>query len=261
MEVLIALLIIGGFIFLYLKNKKQRNTKLQSEVLNDNDLQQILSEHVAFYRELPSDKKEPFRKRVQLFLSKTQISGVNNLSVANKDRVYVASSAIIPIFHFENWQYNNIDEVLLYEGSFNKDFDTTSNQNNILGMVGTGALNRTMLLSLPSLREGFELNTRENTGIHEFVHLLDKADGSVDGVADYLIPSSLVKPWIKEMQETISEIRKNDTEINPYGGTNEAEFFAVISEYFFQKPQQLEKHHPDLFKTLAQIYNTDTLLK
>jgi Mlc titration factor MtfA (ptsG expression regulator) len=112
-----------------------------------------------------------------------------------------------------------------------------------------------MVLSLPALRGGFDKYVDGNTAVHEFVHLIDKADGVVDGVPEYLIPKELIKPWMKEMNRTIREIREGDSEIRTYAGTNEAEFLAVLSEYFFKKPKKLQDEHPELFALLDKIYN------
>jgi Mlc titration factor MtfA (ptsG expression regulator) len=92
--------------------------------------------------------------------------------------------------------------------------------------------------------------------VHEFVHLLDKADGATDGVPEYMLPHDLVKPWVQYMHAAIRAIKEHQSDINPYAATNDAEFFAVISEYFFQKPELLEEHHPELYAVLHKMYQT-----
>ncbi len=112
-----------------------------------------------------------------------------------------------------------------------------------------------MVLSIHALRTGFEQQGRGNTAIHEFVHLIDKQDGAVDGVPEVLIPEDLMRPWMDYMHRTIEEIRSGvETDINPYGATSEAEFLAVVSEYYFQRPAYMREKHPDLWKLLHQIY-------
>jgi Mlc titration factor MtfA (ptsG expression regulator) len=123
-----------------------------------------------------------------------------------------------------------------------------------MGMVGDGALHRMMILSQGALRTGFEQAGRGNTAIHEFVHLLDKADGAVDGVPEAMLPDELTREWMHYMYETIKDIKSGDTDINPYAATNEAEFFAVLSEYFFQRPDDLREKQPELWKLLETIY-------
>lgn len=222
--------------------------------VHSGDMHALLEEHVSFYRKLGDADQASFRKRVQHFLDTTRVTPVRGVVLTELDRLYVASSAIIPIFSFDDWAYNNLDEVLIYPGTFTQEFSVEDEERNVLGMVGDGAMHRMMILSQPSLRAGFERNGAGNTAIHEFVHLLDKADGATDGVPEYLIPKELVSPWIRQMHRAITEIREGDSDINPYAATNDAEFFAVLSEYFFQKPQLLREHHPELYRILDRAY-------
>ncbi|RYZ15431.1 MAG: peptidase, partial [Sphingobacteriales bacterium] len=65
------------------------------------------------------------------------------------------------------------------------------------------------------------------------------------------------QPWIRQMHRTIREIRNDDSDLNPYAGTNDSEFFAVLSEYFFQKPGFLREHHPELYRILEETYRVN----
>src|SRR3954467_15176290 len=84
---------------------------------------QLLEDHIVFYRNLGSGDKTLFEKRVTDFLSHVAITGVG-VKVEELDRLLVASGAIIPIFAFPTWRYNNISEVLLYNDTFSKDYRT-----------------------------------------------------------------------------------------------------------------------------------------
>ncbi len=211
----------------------------------------LLMKHVRFYKGLNRDEQASFRIRCKDFLDKVAITPVGKVKVKTLDRIYVAAAAIIPIFRFPDWRYNNLNEVLIYPGTFSKDF---KNEGNVLGMVGDGAMHRTMILSIGALRTGFEQWGRGNTGIHEFVHLLDKADGAVDGIPEAMLPKELTEPWMQYMHRTIEQIRAGKTDINPYAATSEAEFFPVISEYFFQRPEDFKEKHPELWGLLVEIY-------
>jgi hypothetical protein len=68
-----------------------------------------------------------------------------------------------------------------------------------------------------------------------------------------------VLPWLQLMRHKISEIVNADSDINPYGATNEAEFFAVASEYFFERPDLLQEKHPQLYELLTKIFNQQPL--
>lgn len=214
----------------------------------------ILQKHVTFYQDLSAEEKLRFEKSMVIFLAKIAIIGVET-ELEDKDRVYVAASGVIPLFGFPGWEYSNISEVLIYEGSFNKRYDTKAEDVNILGMVGSGEMHRIMILSKPALRQGFEMeNDARNVGIHEFVHLIDKLDGTTDGLPEYYMDRQYAVPWMKMIFEEIKSIKTGDSDINPYGATSESEFFSVVSEYFFKQPDLFELKHPELFAMLNRIF-------
>ena len=215
---------------------------------------QLLLENVRYYARLNPDEQAEFRTRAKDFLEHVIISPVGDVKITTLDRIYVAAAAIIPIFRHKGWAYNHLNEVLIYPGNFSKDFEQDPESANVMGMVGDGAMHRMMVLSIGALRAGFEQAGRGNTGIHEFVHLLDKADGAVDGVPDALLPEELARPWAAYMHRAIQDIQSGKSDINPYGATSEAEFFAVVSEYFFQRPEAMAEKHPELMDLLTQIY-------
>lgn len=215
---------------------------------------ELLAENVDYYKQLDIEGKKAFEERMHIFLSRVRITGVKT-GVEDLDRVLVAASAIIPIFGFADWEYINLDEVLLYPDSFNHAFDLEGNDRGILGLVGEGAYQRIMILSKPELRQGFLNKTgKANTAIHEFVHLVDKTDGSIDGIPEFLLEHRYVLPWLKLMQKEISHIMANRSDINPYGATNEAEFLAVAAEYFFERPGLFKNNHPELYDLLSIMF-------
>jgi len=218
-------------------------------------IKEILEEQVPFYQQLPENKKGSFEERTKQFLAQVKITGVKT-RVEDMDRVLIAASAIIPIFNFPGWQYRNLHEVLLYPDSFDHKFEQQGAGRNILGMVGSGALNHVMILSQFELRQAFTNKTgKNNTAIHEFVHLVDKTDGDIDGVPGALLGKKYIIPWLQLMQKEMEFIRDERSDINPYGTTNEAEFFAVVSEYFFERPDLLKQKHPDLYALLLRIFS------
>ena len=222
---------------------------------------EILKTKVDFYIHLDEAKQKEFEDRTQHFLATTKITGVRT-DVEDVDRVLIAAGAIIPIFGFAEWEYVNLNEVLLYPEHFDESFAQEGNDRNILGMVGEGALEDVMVLSKHSLREGFENRSgKGNTAIHEFVHLIDKTDGDVDGIPEYLVSNRLMTPWLEKIHETIKKIVEDRTDINPYGASNHAEFFAVVSEYFFKRPDLLESKHHELYEILVSIFKQKPKLK
>ncbi len=218
----------------------------------------LLEEQSVFYQDLDQNRKPEFEKRVQTFLQQTRVTGINS-TVEELDKVLIGASAIIPIFAFPDWEYVNLREVLLYPDSFNHDFEQEGTNRSILGMVGEGALNGVMVLSQHELRQAFLNKTsKTNTAIHEFIHLVDKTDGTVDGIPEILMQRQYVLPWLQAMQKEIKRILADKSDINPYGATNEAEFFAVVAEYFFERPDLLERKNPELYQLLTSIFRHDS---
>lgn len=213
-----------------------------------------LSEQVPFYQHLSELRKREFEQRVQQFLGAVKITGVNTI-VEETDRILIAASAVIPIFNFPGWEYVHLNEVLLYPDSFNHDFEQQGIDRPVLGMVGSGAMNGVMILSQHELRQAFMNKTgKTNTAIHEFAHLVDKTDGSIDGIPEFIAGKAYIKPWLELMHKEIKKISANRSDINPYGATNQAEFFAVASEYFFERPDLFKQKHPELFGILSAIF-------
>lgn len=217
----------------------------------------ILQDEVEFYNELSAEQKTVFENRLMHFLQSVLITGVNT-NVEDIDKVLVAASAIIPILGFPDWEYINIREVLLYPDSFNMEFQQKGSGRNTLGMVGDGPYQQVMILSQHELRQGFLNKTgKTNTAIHEFVHLLDKSDGSTDGIPEFILKRQYILPWLTLMQDEIKKIMANRSDINPYGATNHAEFLAVVAEYFFERPDLLESKHPQLYELLSNMFRQD----
>jgi Mlc titration factor MtfA (ptsG expression regulator) len=79
----------------------------------------------------------------------------------------------------------------------------------------------------------------------------------MDGVPEIILERKYVSQWKSLMDTTIGQMKTWGSDINMYGATNPVEFFAVISEYFFEQPGLLKANHPDLYEMLARIYKTE----
>ncbi|UIR54499.1 zinc-dependent peptidase [Sphingobacterium sp. SRCM116780] len=259
MEKLFIIILVPVVIYLvyYLLNKTEKNSKAIRKVLSQEG-KAILSKEVHYYQSLNDQDKIEFEERCLKFLDHVAVEGVG-IDISLKDYMLVAASAIIPVFAFKNWEYSNLTTVLLYPNTFNQDYQFEgSSDRKILGMVGEGAMNGQMILSKSALEAGF-LNTTDaqNTAIHEFVHLLDKTDGEVDGLPSFLVDHTYTLAWLEMIRKEIKKIGEGKSDIDPYGVTNRAEFFAVASEYFFENPDRLKAHHPELYKALSEVFKQD----
>lgn len=215
---------------------------------------------VVFYRSLRPEERTLFEQRIQLFWQTTAIEGAESVEVTNKDRLLIAASAIIPVWAFTDWHYFNLKTVHLLPAAFNDHFECGKDDSFITGMVGSGPMAGKMALSQPDLHLGF-INSRDkhNVGIHEFVHLVDMADGHCDGFPEHLKSFSFAREWFDLVAKKIEQIDDGYSNIRDYGATNEGEFFAVAYEYFFERPKMLHKKHPDLFRALEGIYQQDVM--
>lgn len=255
---LIGLVSLMGWAF---RQSLMQKTQRREEVLRQPfppEWENILLENVAFFVGLDDAEKQRFRQELQIFLSEKRITGIRT-EVDETTRVLVACSAIIPIFGFPDWEWDQIREILVYPTSFSEDFEIDHGaERSVAGMVGSEAMNGMMILSKPDLLHGFrDAQDKRNVGIHEFAHLVDKSDGVIDGIPAVGLGRDAVRPWIELMRKEMGRIRAGRSRIDPYALKSEAEFFAVVSEYFFEHPAKLRDDHPELYAMLAKIFRQD----
>lgn len=232
--------------------KKKRNARVPKEF--PQPWRKILLNRVAFYRDLSQTNREKFEGRILEFLRDVVITPVDT-SIDIEDKLLVAASGIIPIFYLTDHSYPNLREVLIYPNTFNLDHETQGHFRNVAGMVGNGYMQGTMILSKSHLIGGF-MNSKDgqNTAIHEFMHLVDGWDGWIDGVPQSLMNKAAVLPWMEGVRQGMIDIKKRESKLDSYGATNPQEFFAVVGEYFFEKPQLLKTEHPEIYEMLQQMF-------
>jgi len=261
MEYIFLVIVIIAVIFLL---KLIQRKKIEKITLTPKKLKlwnHFLEQNVNFFYNLETENKNEFINRLINFLNKTRITPVNT-NIKETDKLLIAASAIIPVFAFHNWEYDYLEEVLVYSDSFDQNYDTKSQDNNILGMVGSGVMSDKMILSLKAIRHGFSNEKdKKNTAIHEFIHLIDKQDGIIDGVPSILLNKNYIASWLDLIQRKMTEITQDKSDIRDYGAYNKAEFFSVASEYFFERPKLMEKQHPELFLYMNKIFNQVPNLK
>ncbi len=255
--IVLVLAPLGLFVYWWLRRRCIRRMQVMRMPFPD-QWEQALLTHVEFFRALDADGKTRFRQLVKIFLDETPITGIRT-DVDELTRSLVAASAVIPVFGFEDWEYSGLGEVLIYPSAFGSDYQTgDSADRNTLGMIGVNHLSGVMILSKPDLISGFaNPGDKRNVGIHEFAHLVDKADGSVDGIPSG-IPADTVLPWIDWVGKELVENYDGSHHIDGYAYTNEAEYFAVLSEYFFEEPETLQRKNPQLYAMLQSMYRQDT---
>lgn len=246
------------FLIRYFYNSKVKKSGLQVPEEFPKAWKVFLDKTVRFYQELDEEDRGRFEVGIQKFLKRIRITGIKT-SVSDEDRLLVASSAVIPIFRFPEWEYQTLVEVLLYPDHFTEDFNFTEGDRNITGMAGSGGMmSNLVIFSKPALWQGFtNPKDKQNVGIHEFIHLFDKQDGAVDGIPAIYLKHQFVLPWLQLMKKNTQQMIEGKSDINVYGATNPQEFLAVTGEYFFERPQLFKEKHPELYKILSQVFQTD----
>jgi Mlc titration factor MtfA (ptsG expression regulator) len=215
---------------------------------------ELLDDYIPFYANLGEDEKDHFAERLQRFLAAIKITGVN-ADIEDLDRVLIGAAAIIPVFYIPDWEYVNLREILVYPGNFNMDYEQHGQERTISGMVGTGPMQNVMILTKWDLRQGFiNRGSNRNTAIHEFVHLVDKMDGTLDGVPEILLERKYVARWKQLLDDEMEKIRRGESDIDLYGATSPVECFAVAAEYFFEQPEAFAHHHPALDELMKRIF-------
>jgi len=256
--ILALVIVLGiGLAHWHYNRKYYQRLKLLHQPFS-NEWVQFLEQHSLFYRNLKIEERQLFNERILFFLSEKKIEGIDT-SLDDSTRLLVAASAIIPTFAFPYFEYPDVEEVLIYPNSFDEKFQTsryTGVHENITGMVGNRFMNKTVILSKPDLLAGFDgTKNKNNVGVHEFVHLIDKIDGAVDGVPEFLLDNAYVLPWLQAIKEEMLKIERGRSDINPYALTNNAEFLAVVSEYFFNSPHEFHQKHPELYQYMVSIFH------
>ncbi|HVF97109.1 MAG TPA: M90 family metallopeptidase [Flavisolibacter sp.] len=248
LQILFVLVLIIIIILLVFQPKRTERFLLPE------NFRDLLADYVSFYADLDEDGRKRFEDRLQKFLGAVKITGAN-AQVEDLDLVLIGAAAIIPVFAIPDWEYVNLREVLVYPGNFNHDYDQQGSDRMVSGMVGTGGMENVMILSKWELRQGFiNGNSNRNTAIHEFVHLVDKMDGTLDGVPELLLERKYVDRWKHLLQEEMAKIRLGQSDIDAYGATSPVECFAVIAEYFFTRREAFQLRHPQLNELMERAF-------
>lgn len=248
LQILVVLLLIVIIIIIVFKPRRKEGFVLPESY------KELLHDYISFYRQLDETEKKHFESRLEKFYTSVKITGVN-ADAEDLDKVLIGAAAIIPVFYIRDWEYVNLREVLLYPGNFNQDFDQHGTNRDVLGMVGTGALQNVMILSKWELRQCFmNVHSNRNTAIHEFAHLVDKMDGTFDGVPEIILERKHVPRFTALLDEVMQQVRNGVTDIDPYAATNPVECFAVLCEYFFTQPERFQQMQPPMHDMLRRIF-------
>jgi hypothetical protein len=247
----VSIVVLFSVALWYWRTQTLRKIKMQARIkLNLND-RFWLNEHIPYYKVLSKSNKTIFEDRLGLFLTEIRIKEIGKEMPEKETCLYVASSAIIAFWGLPYWNYGELTEVFVYPKDLNELNET--HDNNGSGQVNIhhgGLIDSTMFLSLDSLIQGFKKLDGQNVGIHEFSHLMDKNDDTIDGVPG-LFSIENQKLWNELIETELKRLVKQG-ELDNYAYTGKTEFFAVIMEYYKEKPEKIERHFPEIYAILKK---------
>lgn len=202
------------------------------------------------------------------FLHNKSINGVQGLNVTFPMRIAVAAQACLLILNLDIDYFDNWVEVILYPGAFRVNHEQQDanglvhNETNVLS--GESWLRGPVILSWDDVeRDSYHSKPGHNVVLHEFAHKLDGRDGAMNGLPP-LRRGMSQKRWAEDLSDAFAALKLNLATsrpacINPYAATSPAEFFAVLSEYFFTTPEILKAACPNAYQQLVLFYQTEKL--
>jgi Mlc titration factor MtfA (ptsG expression regulator) len=221
---------------------------------------------IPHYRNLSQEEKEKIEHSIKRFIHLKQFIGVK-MDVTDEMKVVIAFYACLLLLHIDTENcYDNLKTIILYPSPVV--LDSVRNNGGIYTkedfVIDGQSANDTVVLVWHDARyEAYHLR-HDNVIVHEFAHEIDFMDGEVDGVPP--LEKSKYHEWTSVLLkdfEKLNEVALKDREwgkyklLGSYAATNEAEFFAVVTERFFESPHSLKHHFPELYDELRDFYRID----
>lgn len=227
---------------------------------------EILERNIGVYPRLPMPLRLQLRKKIKQFLHKKHFSGAGGLQVTDEMRVTIAAQACMLQLNRGGALYPRLKYIIIYPTTFvvsRKETDTSGvSGESRRALLGESWDRGKVILAWDNVLHGAcNFVDGRNVVLHEFSHQLDTEDGSADG-APLLAGESSYRSWAAAMSGEYRVLQRKTrrggkTLIDRYGATNPAEFFAVATETFFEKPRRMAEHHAELFKVLRDYYRID----
>lgn len=211
---------------------------------------------------LDAVQRAHLRELTTWFLHTKAINGVHGLDVTLAMRVTVAAQACLLILNLDTGYFDNWVEVILYPGAFR----VRHEQTDAIGLVhdetrvlsGESWIRGPVVLSWDDVEQDSFQQTGGNVVLHEFAHKLDGLNGATNGMPPLRRGMSRQR-WADALSAAYDglclQVATGEVPgIDPYAATNPAEFFAVVTEYFFAAPEILKNCYPDVYQQLALFY-------
>ncbi len=245
--------------------KKRRRRRIAEQPFSDEWLA-IINKNVPFYRLLPPADQAELQRHIQIFIAEKQFEGCGGLQITDEIKVTISAQACILLLHRQTDYYPGLPSILVYPRSY------VAHSAKFLagGIMSEGPDIRlgeswhrgSVVLSWDDVRRSAaDINDGQNVVFHEFAHQLDSTGAKGDS-SPVLRSHSTFASWARIMEKDFEKLQRDVTHnratlLNKYGAVNPAEFFAVATEYFFEKSQELQSHHPELYEELKRFYQQD----
>ena len=221
----------------------------------------VVEKNVPLYGRLPEALKAQLHGLVQVFLSEKRFEGCGGLAITDEIRVTIAAQACMLLLNRKARYFSKLKSILVYPHTYvaksiSSDGRIVVDEDSV--RLGESWQNGPVVLAWDSVTGGTSnVYDARNVVLHEFAHQLDQEDGTADG-APILSARSRYVAWARVLGSEYEAMQKRRRSVmDRYGATNPAEFFAVATETFFEKPRQMQKRHPELYDELRAYYQLD----
>lgn len=247
-----------------LKRRRRRNLRRQPI---PPAWRSTLTRNLPVFRRLSLEDQAELLTHVQVFLAEKQFEGCGGLELTDEIRLTIAAQACLLLLHRETDYYPQLSTILVYPSTY-----LAQGERHLEGPIweegGEYRLGHTarqlgvIVLAWDAAKRGAtHPSDGQNVVLHEFAHQLDFEDYSTDG-APALATRAEYLAWARVMSTEFKALRAADeagrpTVLDTYGATNPAEFFAVATEAFFERPCALRARHPELYAELGRFFRQD----
>ena len=233
------------------------------------DCEAMIRRNMIHYGLLDEAQRKHLKELIQVFIAEKSWEGCGGLELTDEIRVTISAQACLLLLNIPHHYYENVETIIVYPsdvvlperklGFFENTMEPLEPDYPVSGQAFEQG--PVILVWDAVLQGGRQPEYGFNVVYHEFAHKLDMQDGVADGTPR-LRNRAEYRDWIKtcshEYLRLLRDIHKGkQTFLNEYGGTNEAEFFAVATEHFFSQPLQMIKSAPELYRVLNEFYGQD----
>ncbi len=229
----------------------------------------VLQRRVPIVQRMPVDLQLQLKKHMQVFIAEKAFIGCAGLKVTEDMRVVVAAQACLLLLNRPADYFRNVRQILMYPQAFvvsRTSVDMAGvQQDNRQALAGESWTQGQVILSWQDTLEGAAIaNDGRNVVIHEFAHQLDQETGRANGAPLPTLGNHAydAQRWQRVMAQSFAQLQYEAANgiqglLNHYGAQDPAEFFAVISEAFFEQGALLAVNHPAAYAELKAYYQVD----